>query len=667
MTVVLQNSLCSRVFGWFSRAPLSVFFKTGAFALRVFLSVGLALLVAFTVQLDSPMSTVTTVIIVAHPAVGALISKSVWRVLGTVFGAGLSVAIMGCFVQSAWLYFIALAFFVGLACMTASLLRLYRAYAAVLAGYTIIIVAFAAFSHPETVFMSAMMRLSDVVVGVVSTAIIFMATSPRRNAPVYLALNDAFLAVLQHAKSFHGTQTSERLYDGLDFRMLPADLYDSRQTVLKKLTALAPSLEYAASDNPDIKDHLSSFKMAVNQMSGIVATYHPHWKNLHQPHPEFQKFHTYAVDVLNALLSAAQSPAWMQSPEKVLDILHSGIQSLTDLENNPGLTSGSLASVQNIKRLFLSLRQIVLDITGKKTRRSARTPSYFEWPEALRNGARGALITLLACFVWYVTAWPTGPMMMLYVIAVSSLLSTVPSASRASVTMAIGTILSIPATLLYHVYILPQIDGYGFLWFSLCIFLLPGIWLQFHPRYSIGAFGYAVFFAIQSLVTNEMVYDDIALTNTWMAIICGAALLVLVFRVLLPPNHTSDAMRIMKALRDSVNTLATLPGRHLPTPEEWQGAQIQKLSRLALKLSFLDQKETARSLLDQGFSLVSLGKLILELRVETKNTFEERAVQMFLRETVLRSKSLSYETKDNAALSRIGQILFILEHQHESY
>jgi len=260
MSAIVRKRLWSPQSFWFSDAQWSGFLKTAAFAIRVCLSVGLAFLVAFVVQLDSPMSTVTTVVIVVRSVIGALVSKSIWRILGTVFGAGLSVAIMGCFVQSTWLYLVALALIVGLACLAASLLRLYRAYAADLMGYTIIIIAFSSFSHPESVFMSAMMRLSDVVIGVVSTAIVFLATSPRRSHPVHGALNDDFLAVLEHAKSFHSSLTVLSVDDESDFRTLPVALYDSRQAVLKKITALTPLLEYAASDNPEIKTIFQAIK-----------------------------------------------------------------------------------------------------------------------------------------------------------------------------------------------------------------------------------------------------------------------------------------------------------------------------------------------------------------------------------------------------------------------
>ncbi|MEN3177654.1 FUSC family protein [Gluconobacter sp. OJA] len=666
MTTIVRKKLWSPQSFWFSEARWSGFLKTTAFTVRVCLSIGLALLVAFVVQLDSPMSTVTTVVIVAHPMVGALVSKSIWRVLGTVFGAGLSVAIMGCFVQSTWLYFVALALIVGLACMTASLLRLYRAYAAVLTGYTIIIVAFSSFSHPESVFMSAMMRLSDVVIGVVSTAVVFLATSPRRSQPVHGALNDAFLAVLEHAKSFHSSLTALSVDDDSDFRTLPVALYDSRQAVLKKITALTPLLEYAASDNPEIKDHLSSYKMAVNQMAGVIAGYHPHWSNLHQPHARFYEIHAYTTRMLKNVIDGIKNPSWRNDPESILKALDQGIQSLELFEAEEILTAASLASVHNVENLLLALRRIIEDLTEKKNRVPMRVSPYLEWPTALRNGARGILITLLATFIWYVTAWPNGPMMMMYVIAASSLLSTVPSASKASMAMAIGTVLSIPATWIYHVYVLPLISGYCLLWLSLSFFLLPGIWLQFHPKYSIGAFGYAVFFAIQSLVTNEMVYDDIALTNTWMAIICGAVLLVLVFRVFLPPNHESDARVIMRSLRRSVNLLATSSSHRLPFAEQWQGDQIQKLSRLALKLSFLSQKDRARDVLDRAFSLVSLGKLILELRQNAENPFEKRAVRMFLQDALIRRQEITYEAFGNRTLSSgIEQIQFILKNLQE--
>lgn len=156
--------------------------STAAYTARVFLCIGIALFLAFMFQLQSPMSAATTVLIVANPTVGAMVSKSVWRVIGTVIGATISVGVMAAFVQSPVLYFAALSVFVGLACMVATFLRLFRAYAAVLVGYTIVIVSAPAFANPEHIFLAAMGRLSAVTTGVVTTAFVFMLTSPTNPA-----------------------------------------------------------------------------------------------------------------------------------------------------------------------------------------------------------------------------------------------------------------------------------------------------------------------------------------------------------------------------------------------------------------------------------------------------------------------------------------------------
>ena len=93
---------------------------------------------------------------------------------------------------------------------------------------------------------------------------------------------------------------------------------------------------------------------------------------------------------------------------------------------------------------------------------------------------------------------------------------------------------------------------------------------------------------------------------------------------------------------------------------------MQKLARLAMKLSFLNQKDRARDTLDQAFSLLSLGKLILELRQNAQNPFEEKAVKIFLHDAVIRRQVVSYDSFGNRTLlSIIQQIQFILRNIQE--
>jgi hypothetical protein len=103
---------------------------------RAVLGVWIALYLAYFLQLDGPYWAASTVRLVAHPVRGALISKSQWRLLGTAVGAVAMVTLMAAFPQEPVLFLAGVSLWLGISTFIASLLRYFRAYGAVLAGYT---------------------------------------------------------------------------------------------------------------------------------------------------------------------------------------------------------------------------------------------------------------------------------------------------------------------------------------------------------------------------------------------------------------------------------------------------------------------------------------------------------------------------------------------------
>ncbi|MBS1015610.1 FUSC family protein [Acetobacter persici] len=615
--------------------------STAAYTARVFLCIGIALFLAFMFQLQSPMSAATTVLIVANPTVGAMVSKSVWRVIGTVIGATISVGVMAAFVQSPVLYFAALSVFVGLACMVATFLRLFRAYAAVLVGYTIVIVSAPAFANPEHIFLAAMGRLSAVTTGVVTTAFVFMLTSPHKPSRVLTALGDAFRETVRHALSFHAAESQHAtLEDATDhaaeqierlessgpapsFRALPPPLYDSRSRLLARMAGLGPAIEYAAADDRDMQARVNRLRICLSRLTGLIVTYHPYWLNLSLANGASCAVHQEVAATLERILELTEKPGWQDDPKPVSACIHATLHALDRLETETP-SSTVLASLDNTRDVLVQLDQALHDLTIRRPTR-ARMPlrPYLEWPMALRNGARGMFIALLAGMMWYVLHWSTGPMLMLFVVAASSLLSTTPSAAKTSPLMATGTALAIPASFLCHTLGLPQIDGYPLLWLTICLFLLPGVWLQFHPRYSIGAFGYAVFFTMMLAVNNPITYDDLTLTNNWLTMAVACVLLVLVFRVILPANHRLDAARLVSSLTRSVQRLALAPQNRKVMWVAWEGFQIQKISRMMMRFSFLTDDVDRQGYTDAAFAALSLGRLIVRLRWNAGHTLPD--------------------------------------------
>src|SRR5262244_2492095 len=142
------------------------------FAIRVWLAMVLALFMSFWLQLEAPASAALTVGILAEPTRGQALDKAGFRLLGTVVGVAASIAITGLFSQERDLILAAFAVWIGICVFAANLFDGYRAYAAVLSGYTVAIIATQQIDTPQHVFESGMARGAAIAVGVLSMAVI---------------------------------------------------------------------------------------------------------------------------------------------------------------------------------------------------------------------------------------------------------------------------------------------------------------------------------------------------------------------------------------------------------------------------------------------------------------------------------------------------------------
>jgi len=108
----------------------------------------LALWLAYLFELDTPYSAATTVLIVAHPMHGMVLSKSLYRMGGTLVGAVMALVLMGLFAQSPEMFILGLSLWMGVCTMASTLLRSFRSYGAVLAGYTVVLITMPGIDTP---------------------------------------------------------------------------------------------------------------------------------------------------------------------------------------------------------------------------------------------------------------------------------------------------------------------------------------------------------------------------------------------------------------------------------------------------------------------------------------------------------------------------------------
>ena len=154
----------------------------------------LALYIALRLNLDRPSWAMLTVYIVAQPLSGMVRSKSLYRVIGTVIGAAVAVALLPGLVNTPVLLTSPSPAGISL-CLYASLLDgTPRSYVFILAGYTTALIAFPSVETPGDIFVTAVARVEEITLGIVCMTVLTELVLPERVGPMLDLRTDAWFA-----------------------------------------------------------------------------------------------------------------------------------------------------------------------------------------------------------------------------------------------------------------------------------------------------------------------------------------------------------------------------------------------------------------------------------------------------------------------------------------
>ena len=149
------------------------------FSVKCFVAAMLAYYIALRIGLTRPFWAVTTCYIVAQPLAGAVLSKAMFRFMGTLLGAAAAVALVPTFVNEPAVLCLALALWLGL-CLYISLLdRTPRSYIFLLAGYTAGIIGFPSVGVPGSIFDVAILRVQEITIGILCGSLVHGVVLPR--------------------------------------------------------------------------------------------------------------------------------------------------------------------------------------------------------------------------------------------------------------------------------------------------------------------------------------------------------------------------------------------------------------------------------------------------------------------------------------------------------
>ena len=454
------------------------------FATKTFVAGMLALYIAFSLNLAYPIWAIGTVFIIANPYSGMTSSKSIYRVLGTLLGAIVSIAVTPLLMNTPWLFTFFLAAWVGF-CLYISLLdRTPRSYVSMLAGYTTVIICYNIVYYADTVsiFDMAIGRFLEITVGVVCSAIVSTTIFPLHIGPA---------VETRVAKTIQDTSV---LFDQI---LLDQKQLDSYNQLLGNITrdtsdihAMAVHLSYEKSSlqgmTKPLQEMLHQLTVLVanlvamserlKQLDQIDMTYRAHLKAVHAHISEFLKDeHKIKQQELNLLPSQFESDfdALVTSarPEQVI-ILN-------------GLKMDIRHFIQNVRAVKLIWQRIQ---QGDDSLPESITPLTTTYPSlhrdhgvAVRGGVSAFIIIMIATAFWILSGWKAGFMLAEMAAITACILTAMDNPVPALKMFIRASIYAVVMVFIYAYGIFPHVTTFWELMLVLAPFIIFCLMLFPHP------------------------------------------------------------------------------------------------------------------------------------------------------------------------------------------
>jgi uncharacterized membrane protein YccC len=577
------------------------------FALRTWLASMLALYLAFLLQLESPVWAWLSVWIVAQPTPGMMLSKSLYRVIGTIAGAILGVILIAFFAQSPQFFVFALAVIVAGCTVASNVLTNFRGYATVLAGYTAGIVASDAINDPNQIFFIAMARASCILIGIASAVVVTSIFAPHHSENT---VREKLLSLLKGAArravySWRG-DNEERLKIG--------------KKLIDDVIEINTLIEYAAAESGVFRLQGNNARSLLAHIFGLISARRSIDAHLHRcgwpEHDGLENFHAVFLDFLGRM------PEQLERGEadELIGEIREIRRRLARLEPEAHAPrSGEIVS----ERLVIDRMDDLLahmggaledwrDILSGRWKNEPRLVLNFHRDLRLAwiNGLRAFVAIIATGAFWIGSAWTHGPLALVFVSIMLSLFSSLPRPDRVGWAFLYASLPAVFVAIFCKYLVLPMASGFDFLILASGLFLIPLGLVMANPRTTFPAVAFSLVFLNLVGPNNVMVYDLADTINTGLAIELGVLVATLAYVVIFPPNPAAARRYVTYRIRLGLQKLAALP-RTIPF-SEWETRMYDRVNRLH------DPENLSGTHTDEwfeaGLGALTLGNEILRLR-----------------------------------------------------
>lgn len=563
----------------------------------------LALWCAFALQLDTPYSAMTTVLIVSNPVQGMILAKSAYRLGGTLIGGIAGVALMALFAQTPVLFLLGFAFWLALCTAASTLLRGFRSYGAVLAGYTVALIAMPAVDRPESIFTLAMARVAVVSLGIASSALVGAVLTGHGAGRQLDQMLRAMLAEL-FAHCRQALQAGQALV-----------LKPQRRALAMRLGSLDSAIQFAAAEDPRHGARFAALRDSAAAFYGALTAAPAVTEALESAGAEpfvVESRHEAEAAIDEALAAlAARDDAALQDARRRLGALRQRLEGVFE-SGVERLAPTSVVAVDRLADLVAELERAALGLSDETAEwRVRRNATHLDWRWAGRNAARAAAAVLLAGSLWFGLGWSIfGATMMASVAPNVALLSLRERPSADAMDMVWGVAAASVLGLFYLLWVLPQITGFPLLAMWLAPPIMISAAVMTVPRLMFSGIGFGVFFVTLLGPSNPMVYDPNVFMNNALATIAGAALTAIAYQLVLPIDIRALSRHLLVEIRRDLGEL--LQRGKSVSALEWEGRMHDRMRLLVARLRAANIRSD--SALRSGFAALRLGRDVSRLR-----------------------------------------------------
>ncbi|MBD8872636.1 FUSC family protein [Rhodanobacter sp. DHB23] len=593
--------------------------RTWLFVAKTLLAVYLAAWLAMWLRLEAPSTAMITVGIVMHPQSGMVLAKSFYRAIGTLCGSTFGLALLCAFPQQRELFLPCLSLWLALCAGGATLYRNFMSYGFVLAGYTAAIVALPATANPLGVFDSALMRVSEVMLGIVVSAVVSD-----------LVLPDRLRLVLRQSARAHFANFIDFVRGSTGGSIPRAAMEQAHLRFVRAAVQLEDMRASVIFEDPEIRARSTRMRL-LNQHNMAAAT---SFQSLHHLINRLQREGRAAeADALIALyrpIGAAleTAPAELHDPAVLAPRLRECARQLPALEASlraglqPGHAQLAFDTGATLLKRFLDelcgYVEVELALRAH-VQRGAVERVHFRRGHDATGAAVAVLRTFLTMSVlsvfWIASGWPYGSSAMLLATIFSGLLAATPNPLASAFNMLIGFAAGSVAGLLATFWLLPGSDGFMMLIAASLPLLLIGPWLSAHPGTANIGSGYALAIISILALKNSMVYDFATALNETVAQLAGVGLAAAAF--VFVPRVTGSGWqrrRQFRRLREQVVEAATAPLDGL----SWRFESASRDLFHQVITHTRPGSRQSRALLSWALAVQESGRALIELREQLR-------------------------------------------------